>query len=418
MARLRLRVSRRPSSPRRPDRFRDSRYAGVGRAALPGEPPPRPTLRATFSRERSRAAIPQRASPMAPRVLISDKLSPAAVAIFKERGVEVDVKPGLDKDELARIIGDYDGLAIRSTHQSHRQTARTREEPEGRRSRGHRRRQCRHSRRDRARRHRDEHAVRQFDHHRRTRHRADVRARPPDPRPPTLRRRPASGRRTASWASRSPARRSASSDAATSARSSPRARIGLKMRVIAFDPFLSDERAAELGVEKVELDDLLARADFITLHTPLTAQTRNILSAENLAKTKKGVRIINCARGGLVDEAALAAALDQRPCGWRRLRRLRRGACDVEPAVRPSERHRDAASGRLDDEAQENVALQVAEQMSDYLIARRDLQRGQLPVDHRRGSAEAEALHRAGRGARLLRRSADRGAHREGDDHL
>ena len=82
------------------------------------------------------------------------------------------------------------------------------------------------------------------------------------------------------------------------------------MRVIAFDPFLSDERAAELGVEKVELDALLARADFITLHTPMTAQTKNILSADNLAKTKKGVRIINCARGGLVDEAALRAALD------------------------------------------------------------------------------------------------------------
>ena len=77
------------------------------------------------------------------------------------------------------------------------------------------------------------------------------------------------------------------------------------MRVIAYDPFLSPERAAEMGVEKVELDDLLARADFITLHTPLTAQTKNILSAENLAKTKKGVRIINCARGGLVDDALI-----------------------------------------------------------------------------------------------------------------
>ena len=82
------------------------------------------------------------------------------------------------------------------------------------------------------------------------------------------------------------------------------------MRVIAFDPFLSEERAAEIGVEKVELDELLKRADFITLHTPMTAQTKNILSAEAIAKTKKGVRIINCARGGLVDEAALREALD------------------------------------------------------------------------------------------------------------
>ena len=85
---------------------------------------------------------------------------------------------------------------------------------------------------------------------------------------------------------------------------------GLKMKVVAYDPFLSPERAVELGVEKVELDELLARADFITLHTPLTDQTRGILSREALAKTKPGVRIVNCARGGLIDEAALKDALD------------------------------------------------------------------------------------------------------------
>src|SRR3546814_12762981 len=78
--------------------------------------------------------------------------------------------------------------------------------------------------------------------------------------------------------------------------------LGLKMKVVAYDPFLTPERAIEMGVEKATLDELLARADFITLHTPLTEQTRNILSRENLAKTKKGVRIINCARGGLVAE--------------------------------------------------------------------------------------------------------------------
>src|SRR3546814_7040776 len=82
------------------------------------------------------------------------------------------------------------------------------------------------------------------------------------------------------------------------------------MKVIAYDPFLTPERAVEMGVEKVTLDDLLARADFITLHTPLTDSTRNILSRENLAKTKKGVRVINCARGGLIDEEALKDALD------------------------------------------------------------------------------------------------------------
>ena len=80
---------------------------------------------------------------------------------------------------------------------------------------------------------------------------------------------------------------------------------GLRMKVIAFDPFLSPERAKDLGVEKVELDELLARADFITLHTPLTEKTKNIIDAAAIAKIKKGVRIINCARGGLVDEQAL-----------------------------------------------------------------------------------------------------------------
>src|SRR3546814_3903357 len=85
--------------------------------------------------------------------------------------------------------------------------------------------------------------------------------------------------------------------------------LGLKMKVIAYDPFLTPERAVEMGVEKVTLDDLLARADFITLHTPLTDSTRNILSRENLAKTKQGVRVINCARGGLIDAEALTDAL-------------------------------------------------------------------------------------------------------------
>ncbi len=144
--------------------------------------------------------------------------------------------------------------------------------------------------------------------------------------------------------------------------------LGLKMKVIAFDPFLSPERALDLGVEKVELDELLARADVITLHTPLTEKTKNVLSAEAIAKTKKGVRIVNCARGGLVDEAALAEALQSGQVGG--------AAFDVfitEPATEnplfglPNvicTPHLGASTT----EAQENVALQVAEQMSDYLL--------------------------------------------------
>ncbi|MBU6473875.1 MAG: phosphoglycerate dehydrogenase, partial [Alphaproteobacteria bacterium] len=143
---------------------------------------------------------------------------------------------------------------------------------------------------------------------------------------------------------------------------------GLKMRVAAFDPYLSPERAADLGVEKVELNDLLARADFITLHTPLTPETKNIISADAINKMKKGARIINCARGGLVDEAALKVALDSG--------HIAGAALDVfaeEPAksniLFGNEKviatpHLGASTV----EAQENVALQVAEQIADYLL--------------------------------------------------
>src|SRR3981081_1680784 len=144
--------------------------------------------------------------------------------------------------------------------------------------------------------------------------------------------------------------------------------LGLRMKVIAFDPFLSPERAKDIGVEKVDLDDLFKRADFVTLHTPLTDKTRNIVDAAALKKMKKGVRIINCARGGLVDEAALYDALKSGHAAG--------AAFDVfveEPATSnplfslPNvvcTPHLGAATS----EAQENAALQIAEQMSDYLL--------------------------------------------------
>jgi D-3-phosphoglycerate dehydrogenase / 2-oxoglutarate reductase len=143
--------------------------------------------------------------------------------------------------------------------------------------------------------------------------------------------------------------------------------LGLRMKVVAFDPFLTPERALDIGVEKVTLDELLARADFITLHTPLTDSTRNVLSRENLAKTKKGVRIINCARGGLIDEVALKELL---VAGH-----IKGAALDVfveEPATESplfgtpgfiATPHLGASTT----EAQINVALQVAEQMAEYL---------------------------------------------------
>ncbi|HEY1943834.1 MAG TPA: phosphoglycerate dehydrogenase [Roseiarcus sp.] len=304
---------------------------------------------------------------MAPRVLISDKLSPAAVAIFRDRGVDVDVMPGLDKDELAKIIGDYDGLAIRSATKV---TAKLLEHAKrlkviGRAGIG----------------------VDNVDIPAATARGVIVMNTPFG-----------NSITTAEHAIAlmfALARQLPAADASTQAGKWEKNRfmgvevtaktlgvigcgnigaivasrgLGLKMRVIAFDPFLSVERAAEMGVEKVELDDLLKRADFITLHTPLTAQTKNILSAENIAKTKKGVRIINCARGGLVDEVALRAALDSGHVAG--------AAFDVfieEPAVgNPLFGHPNVVAtphlGAATNEAQENVALQVAEQMSDYLL--------------------------------------------------
>ena len=143
---------------------------------------------------------------------------------------------------------------------------------------------------------------------------------------------------------------------------------GLKMRVVAYDPFLSPERAVELGVERVSLDELLGRADFITLHTPLTDATRNIIDAAAIAKMKRGVRIINCARGGLVVEEDLAAALDSGQVAG--------AAVDVfveEPARQNPLFGRDnfvatPHLGAATTEAQENVALQIAEQMADFLL--------------------------------------------------
>src|SRR5690606_37285973 len=144
--------------------------------------------------------------------------------------------------------------------------------------------------------------------------------------------------------------------------------LGLKMKVVAFDPFLTPERAVEMGVEKVDLDTLLARADFITLHTPLTDQTRNILSRENLAKTRKGVRIIHCARGGLIDEAALKDALDSGHVAGAALEVFQTEPAKESPLFGTPNFICTPHLGASTNEAQVNVALQVAEQLADYLV--------------------------------------------------
>ncbi|MDO6591793.1 phosphoglycerate dehydrogenase [Loktanella sp. D2R18] len=306
---------------------------------------------------------------MAPKVLISDKLSEAAVQIFKDRGIDVDFQPdlGKDKDKLLEVIGQYDGLAIRSATKATEKiiAAATNLKVIGRAGIG----------------------VDNVDREAASRKGIIVMNTPFGNMITTAEHAIAMMFAVA----RQIPEASQSTHAGKWEKSKfmgveltgktlgvigagnigsivcDRAR-GLKMKVIAMDPFLSEERATEIGVEKVELDELLTRADFITMHVPLTADTKNILSAENLAKTKKGVRIINCARGGLVDEAALAELLKSGHVAG--------AAFDVfaeEPAkenplfnlpnvvVTP---HLGAATS----EAQENVALQVAEQMSDYLL--------------------------------------------------
>jgi D-3-phosphoglycerate dehydrogenase / 2-oxoglutarate reductase len=302
------------------------------------------------------------------RVLISDPLSPAAIAVFEARGVEVDFQPDLGKDRhrLAEIIGAYDGLAIRSATKV---TAKVIERATRLKVIG----------------------------------RAGMRVDNVDLAAATAKgvivmNTPfGNSITTAEHAIAlmfALARHIPAADASTRAGKWEQSKfvgveitgkvlgligcgnigsivadraIGLRMRVIAFDPFLSPERAFDLGVEKVELEDLLARADIVTLHAPVTPQTRNILSAENLAKTRLGVLIINAARSELVDERALRALLDEG--------RVAGAALDVaeteSPPGNPLVGHPNVICtphlGASTKEAQENVALQIAEQMSDYL---------------------------------------------------
>jgi D-3-phosphoglycerate dehydrogenase len=302
-----------------------------------------------------------------PKVLIADKLSPAAVAIFKERGVEADVKTGLSKEELLKIVDQYDGMAIRSATKVTADVIKAAKNLKvvGRAGIG----------------------VDNVDIPAATAAGVIVMNTPFG-----------NSITTAEHAiamMMALARDLPAANASTQAGKWEKNRFmgtevygktlgligagnigsivadrakGLKMHVVAFDPFLSPERAAALGVEKVELNELLGRADFITLHTPLTNETRNIISADAINKMKKGARVINCARGGLVDEAALKAALDSG--------HLAGAALDVfeeEPAKTNILFGNEKVIatphlGASTEEAQENVALQVAEQISDYLL--------------------------------------------------
>ena len=304
---------------------------------------------------------------MAPRVLIADKLSPAAVDIFKNRGVDFDIKTGLTKDELIAVIGDYDGIAIRSGAKLDKDViaAANKLQVIARAGIG----------------------VDNVDIPAATAKGIVVMNTPFG-----------NSITTAEHAIAmmfALARQLPAADASTQAGKWEKNRfmgvelyaktlgligagniggivadraLGLKMKVVAYDPFLSPERAIEMGVEKVELEDLLARADVITLHTPLTDKTRNILSAENLAKTKKGVLIVNCARGGLVDEVALRALLDSGHVGGAGFDVFVEEPAKTNPLFGSDRVVATPHLGASTNEAQENVALQVAEQMSDYLL--------------------------------------------------
>ena len=304
-----------------------------------------------------------------PKVLIADKLSPLAVEVFKQRGLEVDFETALSPEELTARAGGYDGIAVRSatklTAEVLKAGAAGKLKVTGRAGIG----------------------VDNIDVEAATAQGIVVMNTP-------------YGNATTTAEHTialifALARQIPAADASTQAGKWEKSRfmgteltgktlgligcgnigsivaeraLGLRMKVVAYDPFLSKDRAVDLGVEKVELDELLPRADVITLHVPMNDQTRGIIDAEALAKCKKGVRIINCARGGLVVENDLKAALDSGQVAGAAL-----DVFEIEPAKENAlfglpnlvcTPHLGASTT----EAQENVAVQIAEQMSDYLL--------------------------------------------------
>ena len=301
-----------------------------------------------------------------PKVLVSDKLSEDVVAIFKSQGISVDYKPGMSPEELGREIQHYDGLAVRSASKITKELilAASNLKVIGRAGIG-------------------------VDN-------IDVDA--ASAAGIVVMNTPFGNAVTTAEHAISMicalARQIPEADRSTQEGLWEKARFvgteltgktlgiigcgnigsivadraqGLKMKVAAFDPYLTEERAESIGVRKLELKPLLADSDFISLHTPLTEQTKNIINAEALIAMKRGVRIINCARGGLISEQDLKAALEDGHVAG--------AALDVfseEPATNNilfgvpgviATPHLGASTM----EAQEKVALQIAEQMSDFL---------------------------------------------------
>ncbi len=304
---------------------------------------------------------------MSVKVLISDKLDPLAVKIFEKKGVSVDFKPGLSAEELLNIIGEYDGLAVRSATSVTPEilAAAKKLKVIGRAGIG----------------------VDNIDVPGATAAGIVVMNTPFG-----------NSITTAEHAIAmmfALARQIPQASVSTHAGKWEKKKfmgtelhaktlgvigcgnigsivadraLGLKMNVIAFDPFLTEERAVEIGVSKVELDELFARADFITLHVPKNEKTVGIINEGSIAKMKDGAFIINCARGGLIVETDLKAALDQGKIAGAAL-----DVFEVEPALENILFGHEKVIctphlGAATNEAQVNVAMQVAEQMADYLV--------------------------------------------------
>jgi D-3-phosphoglycerate dehydrogenase / 2-oxoglutarate reductase len=302
-----------------------------------------------------------------PKVLISDALSPRAAEIFRERGIDVDFSPGIPAEELRDRIAGYDGLAVRSATKVSRGLLARAERLKviGRAGIG-------------------------VDN-------IDVAA--ATERGIVVMNTPYGNSITAAEHTIAMlfalCRQIPAADRSTQAGKWEKSRfmgveltgktlgvigcgnvgsivaeraLGLRMKVIAYDPFLSPERADSLGIEKVPLDTVLGRSDFITIHTPLTEATKDLIDAGAIAKMKSGIRLVNCARGGIVVERDLATALDSGHVAG--------AAIDVfvdEPALQSPLFGRDNVVatphlGAATAEAQENVALEIAEQMADFLL--------------------------------------------------
>ncbi|MBS27699.1 MAG: phosphoglycerate dehydrogenase [Alphaproteobacteria bacterium] len=302
-----------------------------------------------------------------PKVLIADKMSDRAKEIFADRGIDVDVNVGLSEEELIACISEYDGLAVRSATKANEKvlTAATNLKVVGRAGIG----------------------VDNIDLDAATAQGVVVMNTPFGNAITTAehaiammmalaRQIPLANESTqqSKW------EKSRFMGVELTAKTlgiigcgnigsivAERA-LGLKMKVVAFDPFLSEERAREIGIEKADLDTLLRRADFISLHTPLTDQTRGIIDADALAKTKAGVRIINCARGGLVVEADLKAALESGRVAGAALDVFEAEPAKDNPLFGTENLVCTPHLGASTTEAQVNVAIQVAEQMADYLL--------------------------------------------------